>query len=281
MTDNVSLLDQLNQQIESGNLALPVFNVASAKLMALSNSELDAKEVEHLILSDQVLTAEVLRAANSSLFGGLSQINTIRNAIIRLGLMQVSHLAILTANRSQYDAKDPSLCGMIERLWTHASTTATAASWLARRLGFDREQECRSFLGGLLHDVGKLIILRALDEIKKAGTSPSALSPRLVDEIMTAAHPVLGYSFLQKCGIPDVFCEIARDHHAKDFDSRRIPLVTVRLADAAAAKMGASLQPNPSMDLSSLPEAQCLNTNDILLAELEIMIEDSLLQPTV
>jgi hypothetical protein len=74
-----------------------------------------------------------------------------------------------------------------------------------------------------------------------------------------------------------MYCLIARDHHHPDFDHGKVALVTVRLANSAAAKMGASLEPNPAIILSGLPEAQCLNASDILLAELEIMMEDELL----
>src|SRR4029079_19546122 len=101
-------------------------------------------------------------------------------------------------------------------------------------------------------------------------------STHLVEEILAAAHATLGYNFLKRWDIPNVYCEIARDHHQADFDPSNIALVTVRLANNAGAKMGLSLRPNPSMILSVLPEAQCLNANDILLAELEIMMEDSL-----
>jgi len=53
--------------------------------------------------------------------------------------------------------------------------------------------------------------------------------------------------------------------------------LTLPVFNEAAAKMGASLEPNPAIILSGLPEAQCLNASDILLAELEIMMEDELL----
>lgn len=277
MSEDLSLLDRIQHLIDSGTLSLPVFNEAASKLQSLNASnDVGAADVERLILGDQVLVAEVLRAANSSFFGGLAEINTVRSAIVRLGLRQVSQLALLASQRAAYDARDRSLRKMMQQLWMHASATAMAAGWLARRLGFGSQLESESFLGGLLHDVGKLVILRAIDGIKQSGKSPYDLSPSLVNEILATAHPALGYSFLKHWDIPDVYCLIARDHHVKDFDQTRIPLVTVRLANQAGAKMGISLEPNPSLILSALPEAQTLNANDILLAELEIMMEDCL-----
>jgi HD-like signal output (HDOD) protein len=277
VTENSSLLDRIQELVDSGKLELPVFNQAAAKLQMWSTSDnVGTDEVERLILSDQVLVAEVLRAANSPFFGGLSQVHTVRTAIVRLGLNQVAHLALMASHKSTYEAKDPTFRKMIHLLWSHASATALAANWLVRRLGFGKEMESEALVGGLLHDVGKLVILRAIDEIKSGKKASCDFSQPLIDEILATAHPALGYTFLRHWDVPEVYCEIARDHHLQEFDQSKIPLVSVRLADHAGSKMGLSLQPNPSIVLSALPEAQCLNAGDILLAELEIMMEDSL-----
>jgi HD-like signal output (HDOD) protein len=278
VSENASIVQRIQELMDSGKLSLPVFNKAAAKLHQLneSHADVDTNEVEQLVLADQVLVAEVLRAANSPFFGGLTTIHTVRSAIVRLGLRQVSHLALMASQRSAYDAKDAALRRMIHQLWMHASATAMAADWLARKLGFGKRLESESFVGGLLHDVGELVILRAMDEIKSAAKPPVDLSPALIDEILLTAHATLGSSFLKRWDIPAVYCEIAKEHHAPDFDPSKISLVTVRLANHASAKMGLSLRPTPSVILSALPEAQCINANDIVLAELEIMLEDSL-----
>ena len=102
------------------------------------------------------------------------------------------------------------------------------------------------------------------------------LSPELLAEVMESAHPSLGFSFLTRWHIPEMYCEIARDHHLIDFDTSRTPLAIVRLANFAGAKVGLSLTPQPDIILSALPEAACLNAKEILVAELEIMMEDTM-----
>ena len=135
MNQDNSLLDKIEELIESGNLEMPVFNESAAKLQTLNaDGDIGTSEVEELILGDQVLVAEVLRAANSPFFGGLSKISTVRNALVRLGLKQVSRLAIAASHRSQYNAKNPELHQMIRDLWQHASATAIAGAWIARKL---------------------------------------------------------------------------------------------------------------------------------------------------
>ncbi len=275
MNSDLSLLDRIKQLIDSGGMDLPIFNATASKLQTLmADGEANVDEVEKLILRDQVIAAEVLRAANSAFFGGLTRIQTIRNAIVRLGMKQVARLVALASHRSGYGAKDPDLTRKLQALWNHASATAMGTQWLAHKLGFAKLEE-EAFLGGLLHDVGKLVILRSIDEIKHAEQGQVDFSSELVDEILQSAHPELGFNLLKRWDIPDVYCTIARDHHLETFEPSDISHAAVRLANLATAKTGLSLKPDPSLVLSSLPEAQALGAGEILLAELEIMLEDS------
>ena len=146
---------------------LPVINLSEAKFectygrgcagLCCQNGRpgVYPEEVERLILSDQVLVAEVLRAANSPFFGGLSMVHTVRTAIVRLGLKQVAQLALMASHRSTYEAKDPILRNMIRVLWGHASATALAANWLVRRLGVSPRALCASSRGARAGNAGR------------------------------------------------------------------------------------------------------------------------------
>jgi putative nucleotidyltransferase with HDIG domain len=182
----------------------------------------------------------------------------------------------MASHCTKFNAKEPTLRQMMQELWRHASATALAAGWITRKLGFGKQLESEAFLGGLLHDIGKLVILRAIDQIKLAGKASGDLSIPLIDEILAMAHPLLGANFLKRWEVPELYCEIARDHHLKEFDPSKTALVAVRLANHATAKMGIGLQQNPSLILSTLPEALILDAGEILIAELEIMLEDTL-----
>jgi putative nucleotidyltransferase with HDIG domain len=278
MLQNGSLLNRVNQLIESGDLDLPVYNPVALRLQeALADNSQNAGEVEKLIVTDQALAAEVLRAANSPFYCGLSSVSTVRNAIVRLGVQQVQRLVILASEQSKYQAHHADVDSMLKELWRHASTSALAAQWLAKRLhSAGIEEVC--FLGGLLHDIGKLIILRAIDEIKKSEGPEFLVSPALLNEILMTTHCQLGHKLLQSWNLPDVYCNIARDHHSEEISSADVPLAIVRLANESTRKLGVGLDPNPDLVLAATPEASILKTSEILLAELEVMLEDHLAQ---
>jgi putative nucleotidyltransferase with HDIG domain len=275
MQENSALLDRIVRLIDCGRLNLPVYDPVALKLQqAIANKNEDLLEIEQLIMSDQVAAAEVLRAANSPFFCGLSPVRTIRNAIVRLGTQQMRRLVILVFERSKYQANHPDLHAMLMELWRHASTTALASQWLSKRLRSTGVEEL-CFIGGLLHDIGKLIILRAVDEIKKSDGDARPIPRETLIDILQMSHCELGHRLLVSWNVPDVYCQIARDHHSEDF-SGDLPLAIVRLANAGSRKLGLGLDPNPSLVLSETMEAGMLKVGDTLLAELEAMIEEHL-----
>jgi len=218
------------------------------------------------------VAAETLRAANSAFFGGLSEITTIRRAVMRIGLQQVANLVLMMSERSKYRVRDPVLVPVAQGMWQHASASAVATDWIARRLNHrDREE---AFLAGLLHDVGEVVLLRALDEFRVSEDRNFALSQELVEELLTSAHTELGFNFLMQRRIPEVYCRIARDHHAETCAADDPIMAMVRLADLAVRKLGLSLYSDPSIVLSTTLEAAHLGADEIMVAELEIMLED-------
>jgi HD-like signal output (HDOD) protein len=271
-----SLLDRITRIIEAGGLSLPVYDPIAVKMQQFAtNKTEDIGAIESLILSDQALAAEILRAANSPFFCGLSPVRTIRNAIVRLGTQQMRRLVILVCERGKYRAHDPELHKMLDELWRHASTTALAAQWLSKRLRSTGIEEI-CFIGGLMHDIGKLIILRGIDEIKKTEDHELQISPGDLYQLLLAAHCELGYKLLTQWNVPEIYCQIARDHHIEELPAGDLPLTIVRLANEGSRKLGLGLDPNTSVVLKATLEAGLLKVSETLLEELQAMLEDHL-----
>ncbi|NTW20471.1 MAG: HDOD domain-containing protein, partial [Nostocales cyanobacterium W4_Combined_metabat2_030] len=162
----------------------------------------------------------------------------------------------------------------MHRLWEHALSCAIGAQWLAERTGYT-SLSSEAFMGGLLHDIGKLAIIKALDDLLQAPSSPGALSEVLIAEILGTMHEDVGFRLMQSWSLPEAYCSIAVNHHKSDFDGSDALLSLVRLSNLACRKAGKSMHPDPTLSLYAAPEAHFLGVKEIVLAELEIVVEDA------
>ncbi len=275
-----SLLQQALDFAAERRITLPVFSdIALTVQKAVRDERCDIGEIAKAIESDPALVTEVLRAANSAFFGGLSEVATIRAAVLRLGLQRVTNLVFLASEKSRYTAGTPAIAALMRDLWHHASACALAAEWIARRARFPQLGET-VFIGGLVHDIGKLFLLRVLDEMSRDHAQGPAVSAELVREVLDNAHADVGFQLLQSWHLPAIYTVIVRDHHVEPPDPANIPLQIVRLANHACNKVGISLQPNPGLVLGAMSEGSALGMSEIAIAELEILLEDVMAQTT-
>lgn len=105
MVHQESFIEIIDKQLTSSNTRLPVFNTAALRIQQeVAKAEPDIRLIEKLIVSDQSLTAKVLSVSNSSFYKGLTQVDTMRNAIVRLGIGLVADSALVLAATPEADA---------------------------------------------------------------------------------------------------------------------------------------------------------------------------------
>ncbi len=274
MTQEKSFIDIVNHYIESDSVTLPVFSAAASRVQQeLAKKEPDIRIIERVITADQSLSSQVLKTANSSFYKGLSEISTIRNAIIRLGIKEIQKIVLLATTRNTFQCKDKRINLVIKRLWQHSVGCAYGAVWICKRHDFDVNPS-EAFFGSLFHDVGKLFILMVIEHIKQKNKQVK-ITPNLMMEAMVKLHTTQGYKLLEHWNVPHQFAVVARDHHSLEIDQNNTLLLIVRMADLVCRKLGISTDPPLDIMLPSTIEANLLNMSELDIAELEIYLEDS------
>ncbi len=268
------LIELIKDHLKGDLQGLPVFNSVAVKLQQmLVRRDFNMEDVIEMISEDQSLASQVLKV-DSSYYAGLSSIATIKDAIVRLGAQEVANMVMMASQFELYHSEDEFLNSSMQKLWVHSLACATGAKWLAKKAGYvNLAAEC--FMGGLLHDIGQLALLKVLDDIHRNKESKAAFSNTLISEILDRMHEDVGHQLLKSWSLPEAYCTIAANHHKEDFDGADILLLIVRLSDKACKKVGKSLHPDTSLSLVSTPEAHFLGTKEMTLAELEIVIEDA------
>ena len=275
MQTEPSLVGMIDEFVAAKTVKLPAFNATALRIQKeVAKEEPDSRLIEKLIVSDQSLTGEVLRVSNSSFYKGLTQVATVRDAIIRMGNIEVSNIVSMVALQHNFSSKIETIHKIMGKLWRHSVGCAIGGNWLARQTGFQALAH-EAFIAGLLHDVGKLYVLKVIDDMKATGEIKKLPSDTVIDELMQQLHTDQGYSIMTNWNLPEKYCRVARDHHLSELDSTNLLLVIVRMANMVCHKMGIGLLEDPSIVPMESREAAQLQLSEMDLARLEVRLEDS------
>lgn len=157
--DENALTIQLFQDLMSGNLALPSLpQVAQRIQQAFADESINAEMIGTIIQSDPVITAKLIMIANSPLYRGQAQIESLQQAVVRLGLETTRKQVMTYAVKELFQGKSVAMKTQMQGLWKHSQRVAVMCRLLANHIkGFDLEQ---AQLAGLVHDLGEVAILQ-------------------------------------------------------------------------------------------------------------------------
>ncbi|QQN99154.1 response regulator [Pseudomonas sp. SW-3] len=141
-------------------------DVQMAVNASLNTRGLDLVRLEEEIRTDPHITAVLIAAANSAALHVGDAVQTLSQALHRLGSAQSMNLILGLALKHSARLSDPFLADYAERFWDLSLHTAEYARTLARLLDLDQE---RCYCAGILHCLGDLALLRCLQEWKQAG----------------------------------------------------------------------------------------------------------------
>ncbi|WP_236192996.1 response regulator [Pseudomonas glycinae] len=156
----------LERRREQADGAPLMTDVQVAVKRSLNPNGLDLKLLEEEIRTDPQITAVLIAAANSAAQHHGSPVQTLAQALHRLGTGQSMNLILGLALKRSARLSDPCLADYAERYWGLSLHTAEYARTLARLLDLDQE---RCYCAGMLHRLGDLALLRCLQEWKQAG----------------------------------------------------------------------------------------------------------------
>ena len=221
--------------IAAGKVELPTIPSIVQKLMvALRDPDVDTRKIGEMLAQDPVLSAKVLRLANSSFFGGQRKMASIDAAIALIGVQALNRLIVASGVSSTF-AEIPGID--LKSFWRDALLAATAANKLAPRLGADAEE---AYVCGLLHATGHLILCQTYPDIAKfmfAGYASvrGAELAAIEAESFGIDHPTVGALWVETIGFPQPVADTIR-RCAQPLAANDAPLdLALRSACAVAA----------------------------------------------
>lgn len=150
----------------------------------LNQDDLDLAKVSELISRSPVLTSEILRTANSATHYRGIQIKHLRTAIQRLGLQTIKGILYMQATKVAA-AKNSPFHHIATAIVDHSYAVAKIANYLSPRYFPDPDM---AFLAGLLHDIGKLALLKEITDNYATESGDGTYTEESFDDIMQPMH---------------------------------------------------------------------------------------------
>ncbi len=157
------LFNSLLQVFMHKKLALPALPEAALKIRhAINNPDVGSREIIQIVQSDPVLSARLVRVANSPLYGTWREIKTVRDAVRRLGLETTKNLSFSLSVKQLFSARTSLIKKYISKIYNESTSIAAIAYAIAQSQapGLDPEQ---ALLSGLIQNLGLIPILKYID----------------------------------------------------------------------------------------------------------------------
>ena len=247
------LAEDVGRAITAGTYKTPVLPEAAIEALKLARNALASLErIERLIASDPPLAAKLLSLANSPVYRAAEPFCSLRAALVRMGLEQTRETlgqAVLASH--VFDV--PPFHTWLADLAIESTAVAIACTELAAESGAGEDY---AFLAGLLHDVGKAIVLQVIAKSPLGLAAPEAI----VKEIVEGEHTRAGELAARKMRLAEpLVCAISRHHEWRATVPGDAPAVLVSLARrvwAATAEEPTGALQWPELEALDLVEQQ-------------------------
>jgi HD-like signal output (HDOD) protein len=180
---------------------------------AVEDPESSFVEIGEIISGDPSLSARLLRIVNSSFFGFPNKIETITHAVTIVGMAQLRDLALATTVVNQFKGIPKNLINM-EKFWLHSVATGLTAKVIAI---YRRETNAdRFYLMGMLHDLGRLLLLLNIPESMKTVMDKYATGGTMYDvenDVLGFDHAAAAGKLMESWQLPGMLQEAVACHH--------------------------------------------------------------------
>lgn len=211
----------------------------------LQSPDASIENIGAMVAQDPVLSAKLLQVVNSAVFGLQLQVVSASEAVMYLG-METTKALVLLAHTFSYFDKVRTAEFSVEKLWKHSVATGKFAEQIARAEGVSAEVVGQAFTGGMLHDLGKLLLAANVpDGFKEALAKAREQKTHLWEAetgVFGATHGELGACLLGIWGLPMPIVEAVALHHfpIRFLSKQFCPLTAVHAANVVEQEMQAT-----------------------------------------
>ncbi len=228
---------------------------AAMKIISLSNDmRTEPSDLVDAISMDPMLMAKVLKLVNSAYFGSAGGIASLSRAVILLGFNTIKNIALSVAVSASINVRDTFKWYNNEQFWEHSLACALLSKSIATKTGVPPLQLEEYFVSGLLHDIGKVVLIKKYEsdceEIFDPDFEPSKSVPEKEKERFGISHDKLGEMISSKWKFPESLSSgIGFHHNPSQAPEEHTKIATVvRISDITVHRLKIGIQTGGKVD---------------------------------
>ena len=245
----------------------------------MSNPNVSVPQLAEVVSRDQSLATKILKLVNSAFYGYKKEINTISRAMVILGFRTVRNAALAISvfdyvSGAEEDSRFP-----VEDFWKHSLCAASIAKVVGQQTGVKQQEE--TFVAGLLHDIGKMIMMKYFPEdfgeicghaLEKGITWNEAEK-----ELLNVDHAAIAKAVLRSWNFPSNLVEALQFHHSLSTGTSYPSLVALtHIADHVSYELGMGA---PSSLVHADCDAWALNELNTSMSDV-MRLQDTIMEET-
>ncbi|MEI6127351.1 MAG: HDOD domain-containing protein [Pseudomonadota bacterium] len=271
-----NMIAQIVLRFKEGKIELPVLPKIVMEIQKIIRNPIATNDdMAKIIEKDAVISLRLINISNSAMYRGVDKVQTVRQAVPRLGIRQTQSVVSTIASKSLYTATNEQLKSMMEKLWQHSLASAQASKKIGEKLGHGDVEKL--YLMGLVHDIGKALLIRGMD-LLISGTEEVNMQDVLAG--IQDYHASFGSAILQKWGFGEEFVKMANMHNDEKFiATTKKEILIVSLASMLTRKIGCSFSSDESINLAESESAKLLTIDaealDAICEETKKLMQES------
>ncbi len=201
-------INHILKNYDSYTIDLPTLPKVVTDIQDLLNTPgVGIDELAKVVETDLAISEKLISVSNSAFYRGTENIESVQKAISRMGVKETEGIVMAIANKSLYATNNVRMDKLFEKLWSHSLACAYSARLIALKMDIPDIE--KYFFMGLVHDIGKPLLLKFLIETQEKNSELD------MDELIPAiqeAHSNFGAACLKRWDFRDDFINVTRRH---------------------------------------------------------------------
>lgn len=206
-----SLRVAIVSRLLKGDFQIPLLPTVANKIISITKQDdFSLRDLSEVIITDQVITAQLLKHANSAFYNRGRTIDSVSMAVQLLGAQTVTNLVLTLSLKSVVTGRDVFLEEK-KVVWKRSLASALLARSMSLIAQVDREQ---AFLCGLMINFGKIVLFSLIQDLMQKEPEYQSTSKSAIDYIISSYHQKVGGAVAEKWMLPPTVLEAITHHHA-------------------------------------------------------------------